>query len=364
MEEPADPFVRLRGAAAWARQVLLRVASDGGILKQMEAGEWDDHLSAEDAIDAADMLDAVAEHVRSNQALAGVHGSPSSGFQTLASPFRDLTRTHLPLNRKERYYTGTVLPLLIASDGFAHLKCFMRRCGLLDVDVRADRKGQQPFELFTEYGFAESLRSTDARRFSIVPTRETPDVVMIGKDWLLAVEAKMYHHPTASALQAQLRPQRDLIDAWAHDLGIATGRIRHVLLLPQRLAREVQGRASAPVITWEEVLHDYRVVGPAYWVGVLDEALCRYDEMVSTPPSFGANADAHLTGAKIAEMHAAGTLTYNYVGRHGGRNGRRFLEDMAQGKWRTVTYEVREGDLTGSPNWFSIASFLAAPAHG
>ncbi|HEY0696968.1 MAG TPA: hypothetical protein VGD43_04080 [Micromonospora sp.] len=49
----------------------------------------------------------------------------------------DLLDRTLPLNRKERYYTGTVLPAILCCDNFAH---FSRISGLLatgDLDVRA-----------------------------------------------------------------------------------------------------------------------------------------------------------------------------------------------------------------------------------
>ncbi len=43
----------------------------------------------------------------------------------------------LPLNRKERYYTGTVLPMIVCCDEFAHFGRFLRLCGVPDGAVVA-----------------------------------------------------------------------------------------------------------------------------------------------------------------------------------------------------------------------------------
>ena len=113
----------------------------------------------------------------------------------------------LPLNRKERYYTGTVLPMIVAGDDFMNLGLFLNVCG---VDVEAFTfSGQTPLQFFTEYSFAESLfTDADRLRFPDAPTdNDTPDTVVVSEGWLLAVEAKMFHNPTAEALNHQLRRQ-------------------------------------------------------------------------------------------------------------------------------------------------------------
>jgi hypothetical protein len=61
----------------------------------------------------------------------------------------------LPLNRKERYYTGTVLPMLVATDDFAHLGRLTELAGLGPVQVDA-RPASATVQLFTEYGYLES----------------------------------------------------------------------------------------------------------------------------------------------------------------------------------------------------------------
>jgi hypothetical protein len=56
----------------------------------------------------------------------------------------------LPVNRKERFYTGTVLPMIVAGDRFRSLGRMLELCGLHQVDL------SEPAELqfFSEYSFA------------------------------------------------------------------------------------------------------------------------------------------------------------------------------------------------------------------
>jgi len=198
-------------------------------------------------------------------------------------------------------------------------------------------------QLFTEYAFAESLLPADSSRFADPPVeRDTPDVVVSGPDWLLAIEAKMFHRPTAGALHAQMSRQAPLVRYWAHALGLDEHRVRHVLLLPAALVDD-RPELSWPVVTWEQV-HD------AYWLGVLRFALDRYHDMASVEPTFGVNADAILRGEQIATISH---LKYEWVGRIGGLHGAAFAADRIDDVWgvtgtRSGTTHLRRATGTGS----------------
>ena len=71
----------------------------------------------------------------------------------------DLFDERLPINRKERYYTGTVLPMIVASDGFKHFGRFLALCGMPEVALEADPNSTN-IQFLAEYGFEESLKST------------------------------------------------------------------------------------------------------------------------------------------------------------------------------------------------------------
>lgn len=114
---------------------------------------------------------------------------------------------------------------------------------------------------------------------------------------------------------------------------------------------------EAPVLTWERVAATFRDVASPYWIGVLDEALCRYHGLAAQPSS-GENCDARITGQDIYDRHRRGDATYTWMGRGGGIGGPKLQEDVETRKWRTQKYEVRHDSLCNNRNWFAIADFI------
>ncbi len=118
-----DAIAAARGAASHAHMIIDRVFGiDGGFVGRVESDDFaGTDVTAQGARDLADLLPAVAEHARY---FREVFGSLTSGSQpTIWSG--TASSTGLPLNRKEQYYTATVLPMIVASDGFAYLHRFL-----------------------------------------------------------------------------------------------------------------------------------------------------------------------------------------------------------------------------------------------
>jgi hypothetical protein len=65
----------------------------------------------------------------------------------------ELLDAALPLNRKERYFTGTVLPALLCAGDMAHLGLLGSLLGLGELDIRADPHDATVL-FFTEYGIS------------------------------------------------------------------------------------------------------------------------------------------------------------------------------------------------------------------
>jgi hypothetical protein len=105
------------------------------------------------------------------------------------------------------------------------------------------------------------------------------------------------------------------------------------------------------------VLDAYRVVGPAYWVEVLDRALTSYPALKSKVA--GSNADDAMTGADIVAKHSEGVLDFTYMGRSGGLLGAGMAKDLESSTWKNRSYQVRYEPLF-QRNWFPIHEFLAA----
>ncbi len=262
----------------------------------------------------------------------------------------------LPFNRKERYYTGTVLPGIVAGCELGHLHLFLELCGLDPSVTRDPANDDSEVQFFTEYGFAESVTHDDEWD-DYAGGRDTPDVVIAGPNWLVAVEAKMYANQGAASLEVQTQRQQELVDLWAATLGIVEDNAKLVYLLPGDYAATLTG-LTRPVVTWEQVIDAYEDVGSRYWLDVLRQAIDRYPQLVATGHGGGTNSDAMLTGEEIVSGIAEGTLEYSWIGRRGGRSGAAFQADCSSGGWRTHRYEVRESPPEESnPNWWPIADF-------
>lgn len=253
-----------------------------------------------------------------------------------------LADTALPFNRKERYFTGTVLPMLVCSHDFAYLGRLTALVGLGPVEIDPDPQ-KTNIQFFTEYSFVESLatQSQTRSRFSDPPTsRDTPDVVIYfagSSSKLLAIEAKMFDSPSKAELNEQLNAQAVIVEYLGQKLGVASEHIVHVALLPQKLAAKV-GELSVRTITWEMVLETFSDVGAPYFVETLRIALERYSDLVSRT-QYGANAEFRLRGELIVDKYLSGQLVGCWVGRRNGLNGDELQSDITTGSWRAFTYE-------------------------
>ena len=277
------------------------------------------------------------------------------GVQKIAG-LSGLFDKRLPINRKERYFTGTVLPMIVASDGFKHFGRFLELCGVPAVAVEADPASCN-IQFFTEYGLKESLMGGAEKRFRAPAGKDAPDLVIYiegAQSLLLSVEAKLFERFSLYILQGQLLKQAQLLSDMSEGLGTRL-LVRQVALLPGQL--EVSGPiGDAHILTWEEIACTFRDVAPAYWIAILDEALSRYEELVSK--SAKQNYDKKITGQEIYMRHNEEDNTYTWMGREGGLHGLKIQEDLRTGEWMTYKYRVRHEPLLNTTNWFAIADFV------
>jgi len=364
-----DDIDRLHQAAqhflAVADRVLgsYRQGDDAGdVVSQISRGEWDDRfVRAGAATDAAAALTAAAEQLKQLRRDLDRIAQPDHDprWDPSYKAVSEAVGAWLPGNRKERFFTGTVLPMVAMSDGFAHTGRLLALCGLPDIDL-AGLEGDNRVQVFTEYSFAESVfLAADRERFADRPAAaDTPDLVLVGDGWLLAIEAKLYDASVSTAdLRRQLDAQAVLVEYWREKLALEPDRVRHVALLPRRLATRIGASLGAPIVLWEDVADAYRNVAPRYWIAVLEHALAA-DLYGADNLAFGANAHAQMTGAEIvAAAHVPDGAVHTVMGRNGGINGKLLAADVATGAWRTQSYEVRTDGIPNR-NWFLISDFL------
>jgi hypothetical protein len=274
----------------------------------------------------------------------------------------ELLSTELPMNRKERFFTGTVFPMIVCADNF---QLFRRLLGLLpdapDVSINGDPEHTN-IQFFTEYGLMESIYGPAKSRFTTqLAYRDTPDIIFLIKGEakaLVAFEAKMYDRPTREAVELQMKRQRELVlDYLQTALSIES--VSHAALLPEKLLREFGGFAY-PALTWESVLDAFAVHREDdYWMRMLRLALEAWPELVGLGAEYGKNADAKLSGQQIRDAFVKGTLGFSLMGRNEGFTGGPLENDLKSGGWRKQVYEVkREGDPPNK-NWFLVSDFVA-----
>jgi hypothetical protein len=287
-----------------------------------------------------------------------------NGRGLLVATLNELLDTTLPLNRKERYYTGTVLPALLCADSMAHLA----RLGQPDLlnlgplTVRADPQDCTVL-FFTEYSLVESAVGEAAHRFPGMAAlaKDTPDVVILitePEPVVIALEAKMFDRPSRPELIKQLAAQKTQLDILCDHLAIALGvnqvKLHHWAVLPQPL-REAMPDLGTPVITWEQLRDAYDDVNQHYFHGVLTAALANYPELVS---KWAGYQQGELAGAKLVERALGGDETWPWMGASGGLGGQKVREIVADGTWATTIFQCRHDPLPDKANWFAVATFI------
>jgi hypothetical protein len=271
-----------------------------------------------------------------------------------------LFNTRLPLNRKEAFFTATVLPAIICADSFAHFDRFLNLLGLRDIPINITIE-QANIQFFTEYSLAESIYDDQTvDRFPDAPReKDRPDLMILiegSEPLLIAVEGKLYASTQASALNQQMNQQeRDVISylrkRWPKHRPI------HAALLPAAMKKEFGGRGPKLIVTWEEILDKYKdVESVRYFHEILRIALRDYETLrAKSSPS---NGDGTLTGAEILLRHQKDDLEFQTMGRQGGIDGGPLNDDIAKNRWRKQRYYVRKSSLH-TTNWFLVSDFVA-----
>lgn len=273
---------------------------------------------------------------------------------------QELINTNLPLNRKERFYTGTVFPFIVCKDNFRHINLLFN---LLSDDKIPPITSTNEFtniQFYTEYSLKESLYGT-GRVFDDLPkTKDTPDIVFLIDGipkTLIAFEAKMYDTPSRDELAKQMDAQKEILIAIKKNLGINL--CHHFALLPEKFVKRL-GKVDFKILTWESILDKFKhVCGNDYFYSLLSIAIEDYDKLTASEVTFGKNNEGYLNGATIYAQFKKNELEVSWMGRAGGFHGHKLQEDISSGKWRTQNYETRATHPPGSgKNWFLIQDFI------
>lgn len=267
---------------------------------------------------------------------------------------RKLLETELRLNRKERFYTGTVLPSLLFHRGLSNFYSFLHQIPEFPKEI-SEKDTDGEFLFYTEYNLKESqVKKSEGIKIDI-ETGDTPDLIIeILQPFkvFVVIEAKMFANPTLKYFNSQMSAQKKVIDALkkAYD----PRHIFHVALVPSQI--HFLTNESYSVINWQFFIDNNALdMKENYFYPYLKLALDKYDALVAKKHGKALTIKEEISGSQIyLDGKNARDL---YVGRMGGKKV--VLNDVKQGIWRNRKYatntEKPKNGLEG--NWLSSAEF-------
>jgi len=203
----------------------------------------------------------------------------------------------IPINRKEKYYTGTVLPMIVCRDNIRNISRIFKLAGI-DVEGSFEELDDKDVIFYTEYSLKDSCVGCFDQSFlntlEGIDKFSIPDI-LIGarfKDrfYILAVEAKMFQKTSFVELSRQLKKQLDTaISPVVQCLKMYYGSSAEVIveqcaLLPEQMIdfNKIYGQTHMfKVISWEDILTTFSDNNGCYFYRILQRALEEYDDKIS-----------------------------------------------------------------------------------
>jgi hypothetical protein len=268
----------------------------------------------------------------------------------------------LPLNRKEVFYSATVLPGIICSDGLAAFFGLLGKPGI-HIDLSPDTANVQ---IFSEYDLRDAIRgdrmAPDAlKKLLSDMTGDTPDLVILvdsAAPVLVVLEAKLFDN-SARTIAGQIEKQRANMALLASVM--PEYEILHVALVLKSAAGRVYPNAGEPglfkTITWEEVVEKYTDIPAAgYWVRQLRLALGSENNLLAGGGSRGTHEDGRMTTAGILDAYERPDCIIKSVGCLGA-NWARLKDDIAL-NGGTRKWAVSHKDDLPSRHYLGIQEFV------
>lgn len=270
--------------------------------------------------------------------------------------FKQRLKSELPINRKERFYTGTVIPSILFHNGLSNLFRFLREIEGFPIIIN-ENNTQDNFLFYTEYNLKESAgkKSVGAEIYTV--TGDTPDVIieiLEPQKVFVVIEAKMYTNLTQNDFGKQMAAQKlAVIDILKDKYNT---QVFHVALTPRRLG--FKRTEDYQVINWEFLLDNEDIdLQDNYFANFLRFALERYDDLVCDQSGMASTVERQIPGFDVY-VNGIGPKTL-WVGRKGGKST--IEEDVKKGIWRDKLYAINTQKPQGGQkgNWISSHEFAA-----
>jgi len=197
--------------------------------------------------------------------------------------FLRILKTELPLNRKERFYTGTVLPALLFHNGLENFYRFLDSIEGFPHEINEVATGDN-FLFYTEYNLRESAGDRNIGRKINAPTNDTPDiVVMILKPVkvFIIIEAKMFAKVSQEDLRRQILRQKKYVgNILKEEFLLEDKDFYYLALVPKGLG--IGSTTEYQVVNWEFFIdNEHLDVQDNLFYNYLKSALKNYKKLVS-----------------------------------------------------------------------------------
>lgn len=276
--------------------------------------------------------------------------------------FNSLFEECLPLNRKERFFTGTVFPMIVCRDNFKYINNFFSLIKGFGNPEIIHNNNITNIQFFTEYSLKESRLKAERWCKHDIESKDTPDILIYINDpikYLVVIEAKMYDNPLPDNLFKQMKNQKPIINCITSELEIEKNKVFHYALIPKPYYEINKTKLiSIDILTWEDIYETYNKMFPDdYFVNLLGFSLAQYKVKVSQGiHTFGANSHGTLSGQDLYDNFINGKKDIKRVGRSKGESG--FLKDIRSGEWNKHKYEYGRDNQILKSNWISIERFV------
>ena len=266
----------------------------------------------------------------------------------------------LPLNRKERFYTGTVLPSLLFHKGLSIFYDFLKSLRGFPEEINEINTGDN-FLFYTEYNLKESAGQRNVGEKIETATKDSPDCIiefLTPVKLFVVVEAKMFSKASQTGLKRQMSAQQKaVISVLKSTYKLTDQQILHIALVPKALG--ITECVDYQVVYWDFFIEEkmFSKLQDNRFFNYLMFALDHYGELVQKGGTGKLkHVEGYLSGEEI--YRKAKQRNIIWIGRQGGKKN--FLADIQTDKWRSRQYcfSSRKPDRGMPGQWINSNEFI------
>jgi len=272
--------------------------------------------------------------------------------------------SELPLNRKEKFYTGTILPALLFHNGLNNFYNFLQKIDDFPHEVNEART-KDNFLFYTEYNLKQSAgNKKNVGRKIPTETNETPDVIIeiLEPRVFVIIEAKMFRNIYQSSLSSQMSKQKKaVIEPLRKTFLLGDNSIFHIALVPRKSG--LKDGVDYQVINWEFFIDNEALnVKDNQFYNYLRFALDNYENLVEDKSGQAKTVEGHVKGAGAYQRGSNGESFWMGRGKKKGNvsTGREgIIEEIKSNRWESEEYSINFTSLVPpTKQWISVKEFI------